>query len=156
MPELHANLSSRGAELAVLVDLEARWENLRASRTSARPSSLQELQTYQRAYALFHTRLVVYNKRHAPPHIPELLINTAARLEQWCKKLCALFATLDDQVPFPTHLLEKAYRLADMIATRTNRACTSRPALGEVRSAARELETLAAWCNRTPAGAAAA
>jgi hypothetical protein len=92
MPELHANPLSRGADLAVLIDLEARWENLRATRTSATPYSLQELQRNQRAYDLFHTKLVA-------------------------------------------------------IATRTNRACASRPAPGDVRSAARELEMLAVWCT---------
>jgi hypothetical protein len=147
MPELHANPLSRGADLAVLIDLEARWENLRATRTSATPYSLQELQRNQRAYDLFHTKLVAYNKRYTPRHIPELLINTSVRLEHWCKQLGGLFAALDDQVPFPAHLLEKAYRLADAIATRTNRACASRPAPGDVRSAARELEMLAVWCT---------
>ena len=151
MHELQANPPSRGAELAMLVDLEARWENLRATRTSASPSSLQELQSYQRAYDLFHTKLLAYNRRYTPRHIPEVLINTSVRLEQWCKKLSALFATLEGQVAFPAHLLEKAYRLADVIATRTNRACASRPAPGEVRSAARELEMLAAWCTDSPA-----
>src|SRR5579859_7858978 len=135
MPELQANPLGRGAKLAELIDLEARWENLRATRTSATPDSLQELQCNQRAYDLFHTRLVAYNRRYTPRHIPELLINTSVRLEHWCKQLSALFATLDDKVPFPAHLLEKAYRLADAIATRTNRACASRPAAGEVRSA---------------------
>src|SRR5947209_20180838 len=101
MSESQANPASRYHELAVLVDLEARWENLRAARSSARPSSLQELQSYQRAYEHFHAKLVAYNRRHAPPHIPELLINTAARLEHWCKQLGALFTTLDGQVAFP-------------------------------------------------------
>ncbi len=156
MPELQANPSSRGAELAVLVDLEARWENLRASRTSASPSSLQELQSYQRAYDLFHTKLVAYNNRYTPRHIPEVLINTSVRLEQWCKKLSTLFATLDDQVPFPAHLLAKAYRLADVIVRRSKRACAGRPAPGEVPSAARQLEMLAAWCSEPPALDAAA
>src|SRR5947209_13482972 len=104
MSESQANPASRYHELAVLVELEARWENLRAQRISARPSSLQELQSYQRAYELFHAKLVAYNKRYTPRHIPELLINTSVRLEQWCKSLSGLFSTLDGQVPFPAHL----------------------------------------------------
>jgi hypothetical protein len=150
MSEMEASPPNSYAELAVLVDLEARWENLRATRASARPSSLQELQRYQRAYEQFHAKLVAYNKRHAPAHIAELLINSSVRLEHWCKKMSALFTALDDRAPFPAHLLEKAYRLADMIATRNNRACASRPAPDGVRSAARELEMLAAWCTALP------
>src|SRR5690349_19143190 len=101
MPELQANPLSRGAKLAELIDLEARWENLRATRTSATPYSLHELQRNQRAYDLFHTRRAAYNRRYTPRHIPELLINTSVRLEHWCQKLSGLFATLDDQAPFP-------------------------------------------------------
>jgi hypothetical protein len=156
MSEVEAQPPSRRAELAVLVDLEARWENLRASHPSAKPSSLHELQANQRAYELFHAKLVAYNKRYVPRHIPELLINSSVRLEQWCKQLSAVFAALDGHGPFPAHLLEKAYRLADSIATRNKRACASRPGPTEVRSAARELEMLAAWCNETPASNAAA
>jgi hypothetical protein len=147
MSESAVHGPSRSEELAVLVDLEARWENLRASRASAKPTSLRDLQCNQRAYEIFHAKLVAYNKRHAPAHIPELLINTSVRLEQWCKQMSVLFGTLAGGAAFPAHLLEKAYRLADGLATRRNWAHAARPAAGEARSAARELETLAAWCT---------
>src|SRR5437763_12172973 len=109
MPESNAARAGCGAELAVLVDLEARWDNLRASRSSAGPCTLQELQGNQRAYELFHAKLVAYNKRYAPPHVAELLVNTPVRLELWCKKMAALFADLDGGVPYPAHLLSTAY-----------------------------------------------
>jgi hypothetical protein len=156
MSESAADRCGRSGDLAVLVELEAHWENLRASRTSARPSSLQELQGNQRAYETFHAKLVAYNKRHAPAHLPERLINTAVRLEQWCDKMSALFTELADGVAFPTQLLEKAYRLADRIATRKKCNCAARPASGGTRSAARELEVLAKWCAELPDAAAAA
>jgi hypothetical protein len=146
MPESAINRASCGVELAVLVDLEARWENLRASRKSAGPSTLQELQSNQQAYEVFHAKMVAYNKRYAPPHIPELLVNTPLRLELWCKKMGALFAELDGGVPFPAHLLEKAYRLADGIATRLSRDRAARPPPEGVRSATQELDGLATWC----------
>src|SRR5437763_13273146 len=57
MLEADVRRSSRCAELAVLVDLEARWENLRACRKSSGPSTLQELQGNQRAYEVFHAKL---------------------------------------------------------------------------------------------------
>ena len=106
MPESDVPRASRSAELAVLLDLEASWENLRASRTSAGLSTIQELKGNQRAYEAFRARLVAYNKRYAPPHIPELPLNNPARLGPWCKKMSALFAELDDGVPFPANLRE--------------------------------------------------
>jgi hypothetical protein len=147
MSESAAHSPSRSEQLAVLVDLEARWENLRASRASSKPASLLELQGFQHAYEIFHGKLVAYNRRYTPVHIPELLINTSVRLEQWCKQMSALFGALGEEVAFPTHLLEKAYRLADGIATRQNCERAIRPAPGGARFAARELEMLAAWCS---------
>jgi hypothetical protein len=146
MPKSDADRASGFVELAVLVDLEARWENVRASRKLAGPSTLQELQGNQRAYEVFHAKLVAYNKRYAPPHIPELMVNTPLRLELWCKKMGALFAKLDGGVPFPAHLLEKAYRLADGIATRQGRDRAARPMPAGVRLATQELHGLATWC----------
>ncbi len=140
----------------MLVELEARWENLRAGRLSAGPSTLQELQANQRTYEVFHAKLVAYNKRYAPVHIPELLLNNPARLGPWCKKMAGLFAELNDAVPFPTHLLEKAYRLADGIASRKGRERVVRPTAAGVRSAAAELDGLAAWCMELARADAAA
>lgn len=155
MSESAANRPSC-SELAVLVELEARWENLRASRSAGRPSSLPELQTNQRAYEAFHGKLVAYNRSHAPAHVPELLINTAVRLEQWCTRMSALFTELADGAAFPTQLLDKAYRLADGIATRRKCNRAFRPASGGARSAPRELEALAKWCTELPTADAAA
>jgi hypothetical protein len=155
MSESSADRCSRSEELVVLVELEAHWENLRAARTSAGPSSLQELQRNQRAYEAFHSKLIAYNKRHAPAHIPELLINTADRLEQWCDKMSALFAGLADGAAFPSQLLEKAYRLADRIATQKRCERAVRPTPG-ARSAVRELQVLVKWCTELPDARAAA
>jgi hypothetical protein len=145
MPESDGDRASCSVELAVLVDLEARWENLRANRKSAGPSTLQELHVIQRAFEAFQAKLVRYNKRCAPPHIPERLINTPLLLERWCKKMGALFAELDSGVPFPAQLLEKAYRLADVIATKKGLDRVDRPPTTGVRSATQELDDLAIW-----------
>ena len=123
-----------------------RWENLRACRKSSGPATLQELQGNQRAYEVFHAKLVAYNKQYAPPHVPELLLNTPLRLGPWCKKMAALLAEIDGGVPFPAHLLEKAYRLADGIAAKQGQECAARPTPAGPRSPARELDDLAAWC----------
>jgi hypothetical protein len=88
---------AQASELSLLVDLEARWENL---RKVAPGYSLQDLQARQKAYDAFHAKLVAYNRRYTPPHVPELLLNTlgtshdtAGALEalaQWCDALCGI------------------------------------------------------------------
>ena len=78
---------AQAAELALLVELEARWENLRKppSPTPEVPYSTQELHGRQKTYEAFRARLAAYNQRYRPAHIPELLLNTPARLGLWCR-----------------------------------------------------------------------
>src|SRR4051812_37256310 len=113
---------AQAAELASLVDLEARWENLRtpASRPPDSQPSIKLLQDKQRAYEGFRAKLAAYNKRFTPTHIPELLLNTPIRLGRWCQTMRDLHARLEPgtSAPFPVHLLEKAYRWADHVAAR--------------------------------------
>src|SRR5436309_2848376 len=106
-------------ELSLLVDLEARWENLRKSS----PGDLQNLHSRQKAYDAFHTKLVAYNKQYKPAHVPELLLNTPSRLGIWCRAMRDLYVQVEDdsRAHYPVHLLEKAYRWADRIGVRMNK-----------------------------------
>jgi hypothetical protein len=138
----------QAAELSLLVDLEARWENL---RKMAPGYSLQDLQARQKAYDAFHARLVAYNRRYTPAHVPELLLNTPLRLALWCRKMRDLYRQVE-QLPQghgPVHLLDKAYRCADHIATRLQTDPASRPAAlpGTSHATAGALEALAEWCD---------
>ncbi len=147
-----ADHTARSVELAVLVDLEARWENLRVYPAGApdTSSTINELHSKQRAYDVFHTKLVAFNKRFAPAHVPELLLNTPLRLRIWCKKMRDLFVQVehDARVQCPVHLLEKAYRWADRIAAKKSQARVGRPAPpSNIMAAVRELEELAHWCD---------
>ena len=150
------NLSAgQATELAVLVDLEARWENLRIIQTTdpGRVATLKELHQKQKAYEAFFTKLVAYNKEYRPAHVPELLLNNAARLGGWCWKMRDLQLRVqhDAQAIRPVHLLEKAYRWADRLADRTKIAHAPRPSLSDNLSAVvAELEELAQWCERVP------
>ena len=72
---------AQAAELSLLVDLEARWENLRKLKLG---HSLQDLKARQKAYDTFHAKLVAYNRRYTPMHVAELLLNTPLRLALWC------------------------------------------------------------------------
>ena len=71
---------AQAAALSLLVDLEARWENLRKLNLG---HSLQALQARQKAYDAFHAKLVAYNRRYTPMHVPELLLNSPLRLALW-------------------------------------------------------------------------
>lgn len=146
---------AQAAELSLLVDLEARWENLRKLNLG---HSLQELKARQKAYDAFHAKLVAYNRRYTPTHVTELLLNTPLRLALWCRKMRDLYRQAQPirQDYCPVHLLEKAYRCADHLATRLHTDPASRPASlpGTSHDTAGTLEALAQWCDAL-AGASA-
>jgi hypothetical protein len=141
--------AAQAAELTVLLDLEARWENLRAAR-SATPQVApvtQDLQAMQRAYDAFRAQLRAYQARFSPTHASELLLNTPARLGRWCRHVRDLHLQAG-QAHSLVHLLEKAYRWADRLAGKMgkDRASHATPP-GTVEAMIRDLEALAAWCD---------
>jgi hypothetical protein len=144
--------AAQAAELTVLLDLEARWENLRAARseTPQVPSVTQDLQGMQRAYDAFRAQLRAYQTRYAPAHASELLLNTPARLGRWCRQVRDLHLRAGQaaRAHSPVHLLEKAYRWADRLAGKRGKDRASRAAPpGTVEAVIRDLEALAAWCD---------
>ena len=150
--------STQAAELGLLVDLEAHWENLRkhASQDGEKASGLQELQGRQKAYDAFQGKLVAYNKRYTPAHVPELLLNNASRLRAWCWRMRDLYLRVehDPRGRCPVHLLEKAYRWADQVGVRMNKGLVRRSARpGTIRAAIAELEALVQWCDDLAGGA---
>ena len=157
MPEMRelpaGNLDpAQTAALALLVDLEARWENLRttSSRVPEGRSTLQDLQVKQKAYDAFRAKLVAYNHRYKPAHVPELLLNTPSRLGTWCWAMRDLYLQVerDPLGHCPVHLLEKAYRWTDRLGIRMNKDRLSRAAPpGTIRAAIQNLEALGRWCD---------
>ena len=157
MPELrHVAKEEIGAaqagELAVLLNLEARWENLRADRsgTPRVTSVTPDLQAMQRAYDAFRAQLRAYQVRFSPTHATELLLNTPARLGSWCRQVRDLNvrADLSAQVHSPVHLLEKAYRWADRLAGKRRKERVSRATPpSTVEAVFQDLEAVAAWCD---------
>ena len=143
---------SQATELALLVDLEALWENLRKTpfQASEAGDTMQDLQRKQKAYDAFHAQLVAYNKLYTPAHVPELLLNTPSRLGIWCRKMRNLYLIMenDPQGHYPVNLLEKAYRWADHVGIRMNKDRLIRStASSTIRSAIRDLEALSQWCD---------
>jgi hypothetical protein len=142
----------QAAELSVLVDAEARWENL---RKAAPPGpGLHDLHARQKAYDAFHAKMVAYNQRYTPPHASELLLNTPTRLALWCRRMRDLFTQVESatESPCPVHLVEKAYRWADQVATNRGKAPAVRPPAppASVREAVAALEAVARWCDGLP------
>ena len=137
-------------DLSLLVDLEARWENLRKTPSPAGGHGTQDLQGRQRAYESYRARLVAYNRRYAPAHVPELLLNTPSRLGAWCRAMRDLYLQVeqDPRGHCPAHLLEKAYRRADRVGARLNKEPVRRsPPPSTIRAAVLELEALGRWCD---------
>jgi hypothetical protein len=153
MPEdAYAPLGSldlvQAAELSLLVELEARWENLRKLNLG---HILQTLKARQKAYDAFHAKLLAYNRRYTPMHVTELLLNTPLRLALRCRKMRDLYRQVEHipQGDCSVHVLEKAYRCADHLAARLHTDPASRPAAlpSTSHDAAGALEALAQWCD---------
>jgi hypothetical protein len=141
---------AQAVELAQLVELEARWENLaKVPPPGDARAAVQHLRGKQRAHEAYRARLAAYNARFKPAHLPEVLTNAPVKLGKWCRAMRDLFArvALDPRCACPAQVVERAHRWADRIALVSNRepaARASPPA--DVRDAIRVLEGLAAWC----------
>ncbi len=143
---------AQAADLCLLADLEACWENLRKtpSLVTDVSDSREDLHGRQRAYEVFRGRLAAYNQLYKPAHVPELLLNTPSRLGIWCRRMRDLYLQVqhDSRVHAPVYLLEKAYRWADRVSIRMNRERISRsPAPSSVQVAIQELEAVSQWCD---------
>src|SRR5205814_9393332 len=98
----------------------------------------------------FQAHLVAYNQRYAPAHIPELLLNTPARLGKWCWLMRDLCRKVEQagQIQDCSYLAAKAYRWADKIARRVGKDPVSREsAPGESKHIADVLEFVGQWCS---------
>jgi len=142
---------AQASELALLVDLEARWENLRKTPSHAEAGATkQDLLVKQKAYDAFRARLGAYNKQYMPAHVPELLLNTPSRLGIWCRTMRDLYLLVehDPQGHCPVYLLEKAYRWADHVGTRMNKDRVNRSTPpSNIQAVIRDLEALGQWCD---------
>src|SRR5205823_5607801 len=101
---------------------EACWENLRRTRSPdpTVQATRHDLLGRQKAYEVFRTKLIAYNKRYRPEHVPELLLNNPVRLGRWCRRMRDLFLLVerDARRTCPVALVEKAYWWADRISLR--------------------------------------
>lgn len=148
------------AELALLVEMEAHWENLRDGAGAAReaPPTLRDLQERQRAYDAFRARLAAYRKKYGNGHASEALLNTPARLGKWSRAMHELFTRVADGPPVrvPLQLTAKALRWADRVAARTGSPRVERgSAPATVADTLQVLDAVARWCDDLNRAAAA-
>jgi hypothetical protein len=138
--------------LCQLVELEACWENLRRTRSPdpTVTATKSDLQGRQKAYEVFHARLVAYNKEYRPEHVPEQLLNKPARLGTWCRRMrdVCLIVEHDARCQCPVSLVKKAYWWADQISLRLNEPRVSRSTPpGTMEGAIRDFEALSHFCD---------
>ena len=126
----------QAAALLRVLDLQARWENHRNDPAISVADPV-ELRVRQKAFDAFQAALTGYAKTYRSDHFPEPTQKVPERLADWCRVLLAVFRHTD--IP-AVHVIAKAYRLADRIATRLGKETVRR---GEIR----ELDAVIAWCD---------
>lgn len=134
----------RAGELVRVLDLQARWENMRAgSKTST--GQLHEL---QKAFEAYRASRAAYTGRGSEDQVPELTPSGPDRLGRWCRTVRAVCRRADPGCGHPAHVLAKVYHLADRIAVRVR---TAPPGRGEpptdMAGAVRQLGEIVAWCD---------
>jgi hypothetical protein len=142
---------AQAAELSQVIDLQARWENMRDDPERVGVGfSTPDLQGRQRAYEMFRARLAAYTARYRAAQVPELTLNTPDRVGAWCRAVRAVFRQAEPGAGSnrPTHAVEKAYRLADRIAARLKTGPVGREVSpGGTPSAVRNLDAVIRWCD---------
>jgi hypothetical protein len=141
----------RAADLTRVLDLQSRWENMRAEGVDSTP----QLQSLQKAFEAYRMRLVEYTARHRSDQVPDLSPSGPSRLGAWCRAVRAVCRRAAEGCEHPAHVVSKAQRLADRIAARVSAARVDRqPPPSDMAGVIRELDALILWCDRliVPAG----
>ena len=137
---------AQAADLAGVIDAQARWENLRGEPRVG-DNSPTALQNRQKAYELFRGRQAAYIAQYRAAPVSETTLNTPERLGEWCRTVRAVLLRAES-APGPAHLIVKAHRLADRIAARLGAAVAERgAAVEDAAGAIRELSAVIAWCD---------
>jgi hypothetical protein len=139
---------AQAADLARVIDLQARWENLRVHPTRpAAEFSVADLHNRQKAYEAFRVRMEAYSARYRAARVAEPTLNTAGRVGAWCRVVAAVFRQAGPSGECPAEAVAKAYRLADAIAARLEREPVGRESPESITDAIRALDALGRWCG---------
>jgi hypothetical protein len=133
---------ARASDLARALDLQSRWENMRAEVGD----SSAQLQSLQKAFEAYRVRLSEYVARYRSEHIPDLSPSGPDRLGAWCRAVRAVFRKAEGDCP--AHVVAKALRMADRIAERVKAERVSREVPPtDMAGAVRQLDVIIAWCE---------
>ena len=144
---------AQAAALARVIDLQARWENLRDN--PGKPPSeytAPDLHVRQKAYEAFRAARADYSTKFRAIDVPETSLNTPERVAAWAKMVRAVFGRADGG-ECPAAAVEKGYRLADKIATRLKRIPVPRGPLATIADAVAAMGEVVRWCEAQAAPA---
>lgn len=156
MPQMNESTAEKlepvqAAELVRVIDLQARWENMRGNPIGAESGgTVLALQGRQKAYEAFRTRLVAYANQFQADDIPDTTLNTPARVMVWCRVVRAIFRRAERETvgDTPVHVVAKAYRLADRLALLGMKDPVERGSRPDsVGAAIRDLDAVVLWCD---------
>lgn len=149
MPQMNESAAERldpvrAAELAQVLDYQSRWENLRADGTD----STAQLQALQRAFEAYRVRLAEYRVRYRSEQTPDLSPSGPNRLGAWCRTVRAVCRRAAEGADCPSHVVMKAFRMAERIAVRVKVEPLSRESSPtDMAGAIRQLGALIVWCE---------
>ena len=138
---------AQAAALARVIDLQARWENLRDN--PGKPASeytAPDLHGRQKAYEAFRIARAEYTGQFRAIDIPETSLNTPERVSAWCRAVRVVFRRAEAG-DCPAAAVEKAYRMSDRIAARLKRQVIVRGAMANLTDAAAALDAVVEWCD---------
>jgi hypothetical protein len=134
---------ARAAELVQILDLQSRWENLRAAGS---PTTAQ-LHGLQAAFEAYRIRMAAYTARNQGEPVPELTPTKPGRLGAWCRTVRAVLRRAGG-CDCPAHIVAKAHRVADQIAGRLEAEPVGRERPTDMAGALGQLDRVIAWCER--------
>ena len=149
MPQMNENAAERlepvrASELARVLDLQSRWENMRADGGD----STAQLQALQKAFEAYRLRLAEYTARHRSEQTPDLSPSGPNRLAAWCKTVRAVFRRAGEGGECPSQVVTKAFRMADRIAERVKAEPVGRDTPPtDMPGAIRQLGAVIVWCE---------
>ena len=141
---------AQAAELAAVIDSQARWENMRCDPPHAGDNSSAALQARQKAYDAFRTRLAAYTARYRTVQIPETTLNGPERVGVWCRTVRAVLRRAESEAKTDSvsHTVSKAYRLVNRIAARLKLEPVERSTSTDgIAGAIRSMDVLIGWCD---------
>lgn len=134
---------ARAAELVRVLDLQSRWENLRAGGSQ----STAQLHALQAAFEAYRVRMAAYTARNQGEPVPELTPTKPGRLGSWCGTVRAVLRRAAG-CDCPAHLVAKAHRVADQIAERLGAEPVGGERPTDAAGALGQLDRVIAWCTR--------